>query len=151
MSIVTRGLGDPQGIVTRGLGAGISTLSGRGGVIILPDEISTTDIGIIEDLVTAVEVALAPVVEELLTEEGLEILLTSTSTLAVGCSEASVTGVALAAEALAVAGGETGVTAVGSSEAGIVDVTAAEAEVVEDTSSEGEQTIISTDERNAGD
>lgn len=151
MSIVTRGLGDPQGMVTRGLGAGISVLDILGpGVVIELAEAGVTDLGIIEELVTAVEQALAPVVEEFLTEEGLEIGVSSVATMSLSLSSDSILSMSLGEEVVQVQLSDSATLDASASESSGLVISPSESESNPDTATDDTSTTISTDEFNAG-
>lgn len=150
MSIVTRGLGDPSAIVTRGLGAGISVLEGRGGVIVTPAEYTPTDLAIIEELVTSVEEALAPVVEEFLTEEGLEIMVSSAATLEISDSVAPALDIGCSEEVVEVGLSSEAVIELMADENLTLNVSVNDWLPIEVQIDEVEGTIIDTDDDNSG-
>jgi hypothetical protein len=149
MSIVTRGLGDPGSLVTRGLG-GTSVLDILGpGVVINVAEAAVLDLGVIEDLVTAIEQALAPVVQEFITEEGLEIGVSSAATLSMSLASDAAISMSLSEESVQVQSAESSTVTTSPSESSGLVITPAESG--SDTeASESAPTTISTDESNAG-
>ena len=151
MSLVTRGLGEPQALVTRGLaGAFVGAPPLTGGVVVAEATALLTDVGVLEELVTAVETALAPVLEELLTEEGLEISVSAAATLDLSCVDAAVTSMALTEEALTISPDEAATLHANVAENLTLDVGVGEGDVVETETTVASPTNLITDEDNAG-
>lgn len=110
-----------------------------------------TDLAIIEELITSVEEALAPVVEEFLTEVGLEISTWAASTLDIQASANNVTAVELSAEALQITPVEELLLDLAASESPTLTFELDESSLVQTETDASERITIEDEHGNAGD
>jgi len=149
MPLVTRGLGEPQALVTRGLGAGLKTPTAGGAVVEAAEQL-LTDLAVLEDLVADVEAALAPTVETMLAETTASIETFSELTTNVSASSALITEVAALEALLSLEQSESATIQLDTAETPTTGITSAESLRNDLTASDGSATTIDGDDDLSG-